>query len=238
MLNVGSFTNGIARPQEKHAYDQGLIWVTLLLLSFGLVMVYSASIAMAEAERAFGHRTTYFLTRHCVYLIAGISVGAVAFRISMRQWQKFAPMIFMAGLLALILVLLPFIGREVNGSRRWISLIAFTIQPSEFMKLFAVLYAADYTVRKFKAMHSFKQGFLPMFGVMFLVGALLLREPDFGALVVISAIAMSILFLGGLNWRLFVGLIIMLLAAFVIMIITSPSRGPTPSAKAINCRTR
>ncbi len=224
MMNVGSISHGIARPQEKQAYDQGLIWVTLILLSFGLVMVYSASIAMAEAERAFGHRTTYFLTRHCIYLIAGISVGALAFRISMRQWQKFAPLIFMAGLLALILVLLPFIGREVNGSRRWISLIAFTIQPSEFMKLFAVLYAADYTVRKFKAMHSFKQGFLPMFGVMFLVGALLLREPDFGALVVISAIAMSILFLGGLNWRLFVGLIVMLMVAFVIMIVASPYR--------------
>ncbi len=224
MMNVGSITNGIARPQEKHAYDQSLIWVTLLLLSFGLVMVYSASIAMAEAERAFGHRASYFLTRHAVYLVGGIGVGALVFRVSMRQWQKFAPMIFLAGLLALILVLLPFIGREVNGSRRWISLIAFTIQPSEFMKLFAVLYAADYTVRKFKAMHSFKQGFLPMFGVMFLVGALLLREPDFGALVVISAIAMSILFLGGLNWRLFVGLIVMLMVAFVIMIIASPYR--------------
>jgi cell division protein FtsW len=224
MMNVGAFTTGLARPQEKAVYDQGLVWVTLLLLCFGLVMVYSASIAMSEATRTTGYRSAYFLVRHSVYLIGGICVGYMAFRIPMRQWQKFAPMIFAAGFVALILVLIPFIGREVNGSRRWVSLVAFTIQPSEFMKLFAVLYAADYTVRKFKAMHSFKKGFLPMFGVMFLVGALLLREPDFGALVVISAIAMSILFLGGLNWRLFVGLILMLLVAFVIMIITSPYR--------------
>jgi cell division protein FtsW len=224
MMNVGTFTNGIARPQEKAVYDQGLVWVTLLLLSLGLVMVYSASISTADALRMTGHRSAYFLMRHSAYLAAGILIGYMAFRVPMRLWQKYAPMIFAAGLVALILVLIPFIGREVNGSRRWISFVVFGFQPSEFMKLFAVLYAADYTVRKFKAMHSFKQGFLPMFGVMFLVGALLLREPDFGALVVISAIAMSILFLGGLNWRLFVGLIIMLLVAFVIMIITSPYR--------------
>ncbi|MGB8339059.1 MAG: putative lipid II flippase FtsW [Burkholderiales bacterium] len=224
MINAGFYSNSIARPQERADYDQGLVWVTLLLLSFGLVMVYSASIAMADAERMTGHRSAYFLARHSIYLIGGICAGYAAFRLPMRQWQKLAPVIFTAGLMALILVLIPFIGREVNGSRRWISLVAFTIQPSEFMKLFAVLYAADYTVRKFKAMHSFKKGFLPMFGVMFLVGALLLREPDFGALVVISCIAMSILFLGGLNWRLFLGLILMLLAAFVVLIITSPYR--------------
>ncbi|MGB8856573.1 MAG: putative lipid II flippase FtsW [Burkholderiales bacterium] len=224
MMNIGLYSSSAARPQEKADYDQGLVWVTLLLLSFGLVMVYSASIAMADAERMTGHRSAYFLARHSLYLVFGIATGYAAFRLPMRQWQKYAPTIFTVGLIALVLVLLPFIGREVNGSRRWISLVAFTVQPSEFMKLFAVLYAADYTVRKFKAMHSFKKGFLPMFGVMFLVGALLLREPDFGALVVISAIAMSILFLGGLNWRLFVGLILMLIAAFVIMIIASPYR--------------
>ncbi|MGB9150137.1 MAG: putative lipid II flippase FtsW [Burkholderiales bacterium] len=224
MMNIGLYSSSAARPQEKADYDQGLVWVTLLLLSFGLVMVYSASIAMADAERMTGHRSAYFLARHSLYLVFGIATGYAAFRLPMRQWQKYAPTIFTVGLIALVLVLLPFIGREVNGSRRWISLVAFTVQPSEFMKLFAVLYAADYTVRKFKAMHSFKKGFLPMFGVMFLVGALLLREPDFGALVVISAIAMSILFLGGLNWRLFVGLILMLIGAFVIMIFASPYR--------------
>jgi cell division protein FtsW len=228
-MNFSNVYSGVggkaaARPQEKHDYDSALLWVAMLLLSIGLVMVYSASVATAEAGGGTGHRATYFLTRHGIYLLFGIVAGAAAFRLPMRTWQKYAPLLFGIGLALLVLVLLPFVGREVNGSRRWISLVAFTIQPSEFMKLFAVLYTADYTVRKFKAMHSFKKGFLPMFGVMFLVGALLLREPDFGALVVISCIAMSILFLGGLNWRLFAGLIVMLVVAFVIMIVSSPYR--------------
>ncbi len=110
-------------------------------------------------------------------------------------------------------------GREVNGSRRWLPLGG---QPSELMKLCVVLYAADYTVRKAAFMHDFKKGFLPMLSVMVFIGSLLLREPDFGALVVITSIALSILFLGGLNWRLFVGLIPLLAVSFVVMIITSP----------------
>ena len=109
--------------------------------------------------------------------------------------------IVLLGAALLVLVLLPGVGREVNGSQRWISLHFVTVQPSEFMKLAAVLYAADYTVRKLADMGSFRRGFVPMALVMALVGGLLLREPDFGAFVVIICIAMGILFLGGLNGR-------------------------------------
>ena len=105
-------------------------------------------------------------------------------------------------------MLVPGFGREVNGARRWLSLGVANLQPSEFMKLFAVLYAADYTVRKAALMHSFKRGLLPMFAVMLVVGWLLLREPDFGAFVVITAIAMAILFLGGMNGRWFAALLV------------------------------
>ena len=119
-----------------------------------------------------------------------------------------------AGLLLLVVVLIPGVGREVNGSRRWIPLGFANLQPSELMKFLAVLYAADYTTRKAAFMHDFKKGFLPMAGVMLLTGALLLREPDFGAFVVIMAIAMGILFLGGLNWKVFAGLIVMLVIGF------------------------
>jgi cell division protein FtsW len=98
------------------------------------------------------------------------------------------------------------------------------MQPSELMKFFVVLYAADYTVRKAAFMHDFKKGFLPMLSVMVFIGAMLLREPDFGALVVITSIAMAVLFLGGLNWRVFAGLIVMLAAAFVLLIVFSPYR--------------
>jgi cell division protein FtsW len=135
-----------------------------------------------------------------------------------------APWLFFAGTVTLVAVLVPGIGREVNGSRRWISLGIASFQPSELMKLFVVLYAADYTVRKAAFMHDFRKGFLPMFGVMALIAALLLREPDFGALVVVTTVAMAILFLGGLNWRLFVGLVVLLAGAFAALIIASPYR--------------
>ncbi len=141
-----------------------------------------------------------------------------------RIWQRASPFLFMAGVGLLVLVLIPGLGREVNGARRWIPLGPATFQPSEVMKLLVVLYAADYTVRKAAFMHDFRKGFLPMFAVMFMVAGLLLREPDFGALVVVTTIAMAILFLGGLNWRLFVGLAVLLAGAFVVLIVSSPYR--------------
>jgi cell division protein FtsW len=204
--------------------DLSLFWSVVLLLSIGLVMVYSASIAMSEAEKMTGYRTYYFLQRHAIYLVVGVFAAFVAFQIPVAIWQKFAPALFILGGFLLVIVLIPGIGKEVNGSRRWISLGFMTMQPSELMKFFAVLYAADYTVRKAAFMHDFKKGFLPMLSVMVFIGALLLREPDFGALVVITAIAMAILFLGGLNWRVFAGLIVLLAVAFVVLIVSSPYR--------------
>ena len=206
------------------AIDQALVWSAVLLAAFGLVMVYSASIAMAEAERFTGFRAHYFLARHGAFLAIGLAAGAVAFRVPVRFWQAAAPWLFMAGVGLLILVLIPGVGREVNGARRWIALGPATFQPSEVMKLLVVLYAADYTVRKAAFMDDLKKGFLPMFSVMFFVAGLLLREPDFGALVVVTTIAMAILFLGGLNWRIFVVLAMGLVAAFVILIVSSPYR--------------
>jgi cell division protein FtsW len=193
-------------------------------LCVGLVMVYSASIAMADSERFTGFRSSYFLGRHAIYLAIGVAAAAVLFRVPMWVWQKGAPWLFLLGAILLVAVLVPGVGREVNGSRRWIPLGLATFQPSEVMKLFVVLYAADYTVRKAAFMDDFRKGFMPMLGVMTLIAALLLREPDFGALVVITTIAMAILFLGGLNWRLFAGLAVFLPVAFVILIVSSPYR--------------
>ena len=210
-------------PQDL-GLDQGLLWSALLLLCIGLVMVYSASIAMAEAERFTGFRSSFFLGRHAIYLTIGVVVAAALFRVPLWVWQKASPWLFMAGVGLLVIVLIPGLGREVNGSRRWIPFGIATFQPSELMKLFVVLYAADYTVRKAAFMDDFRKGFLPMFAVMTFVAALLLREPDFGALVVITTIAMTILFLGGLNWRLFAGLAVLLAVAFVVLILSSPYR--------------
>ena len=210
--------------RRETGVDPALVWSALILAAFGLVMVYSASIAMAEAERFSGYRASYYLVRHSIYLAIGLAFAAAFFRVPVWLWQRAAPWLFLAGTVMLVAVLIPGIGREVNGSRRWIPLGIAGFQPSELMKLFVVLYAADYTVRKAAFMDDFRKGFLPMFGVMALIAALLLREPDFGALVVVTAIAMGVLFLGGLNWRLFAGLAVLLAAAFVALILASPYR--------------
>jgi cell division protein FtsW len=205
-------------------FDRAVVWVTALLLALGMVMVYSASISIAEAGRSTGNQPMYYLVRHGIFLAISVTAGLVAFQVPTRVWQRFAPYLFVTGLVLLALVLIPGVGREVNGARRWIPLVVFNLQPSEMMKVFAVLYAADYTVRKAAFMHSLRKGFLPMFGVMLLTGGFLLREPDFGAFAVITVIAMGILFLGGMNWKLFAGLIVMLVIGFVALVWFSPYR--------------
>jgi len=213
------------RPQQPvREIDPLLAWPAVILLLFGLVMVYSSSIAIAEGSKFTQNQPTFFLVRHALFLLIGVVAGVVAFQIPMRAWQRLAPQLFIVGVLLLVLVLIPFIGREVNGARRWLPLGLINLQPSELMKLFAVLYAADYTVRKLAVMKSFVRAFCPMAAVMLLVGGLLLQEPDFGAFVVVVSIAVGILFLGGLNWRVFVLLLIVLLIGFVLLIWTSDYR--------------
>lgn len=205
-------------------YDQSLLWTVLVLLGLGLVMVYSASIAIAESEKAVGYNSTYYLVRQAIFLVVSISAAFVAFNIPTAWWQKMAPYLFLIGLGLLILVLIPGVGRVVGGSRRWLSLFVINLQPSELMKLFAAMYVSDYTVRKAAVMDSFTKGFMPMLLVMLLVGGLLLREPDFGAFAVIAAISISILWLGGINGRIFAGLLVLLVVGFVFLIWSSPYR--------------
>ncbi len=213
-----------ARPATPPELDPLLVWPALGLLMFGLVMVYSASIATAEGSSFTGHQAGFFLVRHAIFLAIGVVLAVVAFQIPLRFWQQMAPLLFLGGVVLLVAVLVPHVGRTVNGATRWLPLGPINLQPSELMKLFAVLYAADYTVRKLGDMSSLRRGFIPMAAVMFVVGVLLLREPDFGAFVVIVAISMGILFLGGINGRLFVGLVLVLVAAFVVLVIISPYR--------------
>ena len=205
-------------------YDLVLIWLGIILLSFGLVMVYSASIDIAEANRGTGYHSTFFLSRQLIFIAIGLAAGYIAFQVPAFKWQRIAPWLFLGGLALLVLVLIPGVGRNVNGSQRWLPLGIINLQPSELMKLAAVLYAADYTVRKAAFMHNFKQGFLPMLVAILSTGFLLLREPDFGAFVVIIVIAMATLFLGGLNLRIFAGLFVLSVVGFVGLIWSSPYR--------------
>lgn len=202
-------------------YDEVLVWILLALLSLGLVMVYSSSIATAEVSR---NQPAYYLIRQGMFIGVGLALGMAAFQIQVQSWQKMAPYLFVFGVLLLVLVLIPGVGREVNGGRRWLPLLIVNLQPSELMKLFAVLYAADYTIRKGMLKDHLFKAFWPMFLIMTLVGGLLLMEPDMGAFVVICAIAVCTLFLGGFNIRVFGGLVIALPMAFTALILSSPYR--------------
>jgi cell division protein FtsW len=208
----------------RYEVDPALLWSALILLLIGFVMVYSASIATAEGSRNFGHNPMYFLLRHGIYLSIGLVVAFALFQVSVTTWQKVAPWLFIAGVVLLAIVLIPGLGREVNGARRWIGLGFANLQPSELMKVFAVLYAADYTVRKMPVMNDLKRAFAPMAAAMVLVAGMLLMEPDFGAFVVIVCIAMGILFLGGMRAGWFFVLVLILLVAFLLMIWLSPYR--------------
>jgi len=219
-----SRTYVFARSAPDAEYDRSLAWAGLLLAAAGLVMVYSASIAIAESSRFTGNNSAWYLSRHAVFLTAALCAAILVFLVPARLWQKAAPWLFLVAVALLVAVLFPGIGREVNGARRWLDLKVITAQPSELMKLAVVLYAADYTVRKHAVLKSFKRGLLPMLGVMLLVSWLLLREPDFGALVVIAVTTFAILFLGGMNGRHFVALVGMLGAGFALLVLSSPYR--------------
>ena len=218
-------------PRAMLTFDVSLAWTALLLLAVGLVMVYSASIAMAEASAHTGYRAWYFLARHGAFLMVGLVAAFVAFQVPVKVWQRGAIWLFVIGTLLLVLVLVPGIGKSVNGSKRWLSLFVINIQPSEFMKLAVVLYAASYAVRKAAFLHAEQplrqtllRGFAPLSAVMVLIGGLLLLEPDFGAFVVILAIAFGILFVGGLDWRLFLGLALLLPVALAAIVVAAPYR--------------
>lgn len=217
--------NRLVRPDAQvRDLDPLLMWSAAALLLIGLVMVYSASIAFAEGSRFTGYQQHFFLVRHALFLAVGVGAGLMAFQLSMRQWQQLSPWLFLAGMALLVVVLIPGVGREVNGAQRWLPLGPVNLQPSELMKLFAALYAADYTVRKLPDMGSFRRGFLPMAVTILLVGFLLLKEPDFGAFVVITAIAFGVLFLGGINVRVFVLLALVALAGLALLVWLSPYR--------------
>nr|WP_241687847.1 putative lipid II flippase FtsW [Janthinobacterium sp. 17J80-10] len=205
-------------------YDQPLVWVVVLLMLFGMVMVYSASISLPDSRKYANYTNHHFLVRQATFIGIAIMAGLFAFRVRIETWQKWAPYLFVGVLVLLVLVLVPGLGKGVNGAKRWLSFKVFNLQPSELMKLMMVLYAADYTVRKQEYMHRLTKGFLPMAAALIIVGLLLLLEPDMGAFGVIVCIAMGILFLGGINGIWFGGIAATLVGIFSLVIMLSPWR--------------
>ncbi len=205
-------------------YDLAMIWVVAALMAFGWVMVYSASIALPDAARFAAYKPYHFALRHGFAIGLGVMAALLAFAVPLDRWQRFAAPLFFLGLVLLVIVLIPGLGKVVYGARRWLSLGVMNLQPSELMKLFVVLYAADYTVRKQDYMQEVKKGFLPMGVAVAIVGLLLMLEPDLGALIVITFIAMGVLFIGGVNARLAGALVLLVSGIFSLLITLSPWR--------------
>ena len=214
-----------AMPSASAAgFDQALLWVTVALLAFGLVMVYSASVALPDNPKFARYAHTHFLVRHAIFIVLALITALLAFQVPISTWEKVAPWLFVASLVLLILVLIPHLGKGVNGARRWLTLGFMSFQPSELAKFAVLLYAADYMVRKMDVKERFFRAVLPMAAAVAVVGLLLLAEPDMGAFMVIAVIAMGILFLGGVNARMFFLIASVMTIAFVLMIALSDWR--------------
>jgi cell division protein FtsW len=214
----------LAQRSKMMEYDLALIWVTMSLMLFGMVMVYSASISLPDSPKYANYKNNHFLIRQAIFVGVSVLAGLFVFRIRVADWQKAAPYLFVFTLVLLAAVLIPGLGKGVNGAKRWLSFKVFNIQPSELMKLFMVLYAADYTVRKQEYMHKLTKGFVPMLLAVGAVGLLLLLEPDLGAFGVIVCVAMGILFLGGINGVWFGGIAATLVGVFSLVISLSKWR--------------
>jgi cell division protein FtsW len=228
MSLFAELSNGVnaVRPSRTRMlnYDAALVVSAAALLLMGLVMVYSASVTLADSPKYKNYGNYFFLIRHVAYLMVGLFAAVFTFSIRMDTWQRYAMLLFSISLVLLAVVLVPGIGREVNGAHRWLPLGVVNFQPSELMKLAVLIYAADYTVRKQEHMQFFWRGFVPMAVAMAATGLLLLLEPDLGAFVVVVAISMGILFLGGMNGKLFAGLAGVLVGTFMLLIWAAPWR--------------
>src|SRR6185369_5520333 len=211
-------------PTRIAGFDQTLVLLVVALLAFGLVMVYSASVALPDSPRGARLSDLHFLTRHALAIGIGVVAALLALQVPVAVWEKWAPWLFVGALLLLAVVLLPFVSHAKNGARRWIPLGFLNFQPSELAKLAMTMYAASYMVRKMDVKERFFKAVWPMTVSLGVIGLLLLAEPDMGAFVVIAAIAVGILFLGGVNGRMFLLICAVLVTAFVAMIAFSDWR--------------
>jgi len=202
-------------------YDRWLMIAALCLVIVGLMMVASSSVMISTK---YYHQPFHFLIRQCCYLFAGFGLSLVVMRIDSRFWEKYSMLLLLTCLALLLLVLVPGIGRVVNGSRRWLSCGPIGIQVSELAKLGMIFYVAGYLVRQQDSIRESMLGFMKPIIVLGLVSVLLLREPDFGATVVITGTVMAMLFLAGVRLRYYLGLAILIVFAVATLAVSSPYR--------------
>ena len=209
---------------DRSWLDQPFIFVVVLLLSWGLLMVYSTTIAMPDNPRFANYSVYHYLIRHIVALAVAAVACVLVSQVPTEVWEKNAPLLFASSLVLLVLVLLPFTGKEINGARRWIALGPLNFQPSELTKLTLIVYAAGFMVRKLASQDGLLKTVGPMGLAVAVMGGLLLTEPDMGAFMVITVIAMGILFLGGVSLTMFGIISGFFIIAFSAVIYFSPWR--------------
>ena len=207
--------------KQKLVLDSSLMWATILLSALGWLMVTSAS--MDWSERHYGN-SLHISIRRAVYLLLGFAVALVVIRIPLQWLRSLSAVFVMIALFSLILVLIPGIGKEVNGSMRWISLGIMNVQPSEFAKIATVLYMASYLDRRREEVQSKWSGFIKPLFVLSLLAVLLLLEPDFGAVVVLILSTLALLFLGGVKAGQFILTAVVVVSASVLILISQPYR--------------
>ncbi len=201
--------------------DINLLLAVCVLVGLGLVMVASSSIGIADKLTG---DPFYYFNRQVVFTVAGVVCALMVYRIRLTHWENSSLGLLLFVLFLLTLVLIPGIGKTVNGSSRWLAIGPFSLQASEFAKLFMIIYLAGYMVRHGKAVRETFGGFLRPIVVLGIVCTLLLLEPDFGASVVLMATALGMLFLGGVRLFQFAGLLMLSLGAMAILAISSPYR--------------
>ncbi len=202
-------------------YDKWLISVVIGLLIIGLMMVASSSVMISTK---YFHQPFHFLIRQACYLFAGLMMALIVIRTDSSFWERISMPMLITCLFLLLIVLVPGIGKSVNGSRRWLSLGPIGIQVSELAKLTMIFYLAGYLVRQQKAVSENVLGFIKPMLVLALVSVLLLREPDFGATVVISGTVMAMLFLAGVKLRYYIALMLVVMVALAFLAVSSPYR--------------
>jgi cell division protein FtsW len=201
--------------------DVPLLLAVAALLALGLLMVGSASISIADRQLG---APFHYLLRQGVYVAVGVLMAFVTVQVPLAVWQRIGPLLLLSSLALLLLVLVPGLGRNVNGATRWLSLGVFNLQVSELAKLALIVYAAGYLVRRGEEVRTTVKGFLKPLGLLVVFALLLLLQPDFGALVVLGATLLGMLFLAGVRLWLFGLLVAAAGGALALLAVTSPYR--------------
>ncbi|MCS4534003.1 putative lipid II flippase FtsW [Neisseria montereyensis] len=204
--------------RSGHKIDYSLLWMVVLMVSFSLLMIYSASIPYAAND---GGDKWFYLSRQAMFLAAGGVFGWVVTKVKIATWKKATPYILLFSLVLLAAVL--GIGREINGAKRWIHIGPINLQPTEIFKLAIILYLSSFFTRRAEILKQFKKAWFSAVPVGVGLGLIML-EPDFGSFVVVTAVAMGLLFLAGLPWRWFMMMVGIGLGSMVALIAVAPYR--------------